>query len=362
MTGRERFLTALAHQQPDRIPFFDFLFMPELFQSVIGVKPEPYQAEDAVKLSFALGLDAVWIPSDGFGGYSPENLSSNTYRDEWGTVYEKAAGVSWPIDAPIGYPIADWDDLRNWHCPDPDDPHRTASVRQGLKLAEGKIAVMGGVLGPLSTLYALMGTEEGSVASIAEPELFHAIMRIATDYAKRAGLHLIEAGVDVVIISEDMGYNSATFLSPAAMRTMVIPYLRELAYTFKRAGCKVMMHCDGNMNAIMPEIASIGIDAWQPLERKAKNNLGEVKRTYGHIITPVGNVDSSGILPYGTKDDVREDVIECMRQAGEGGGYVIGSDHSLHDGIPVKNILAMADAIHTYGQYPLRLPKAARAT
>lgn len=356
MTGRERFLTALEHKQPDRIPFFDFLFMPELFDHVIGVNPEVYCAEDAVKLSFALGLDAVWIPSDGFGGYSPKAVGGNRYEDEWGTIYEKNPVISWPIDAPVGYPIANWEDFRNWHCPDPHDPHRTKSVENAIRLAEGKIAVLGGVLGPLTTLFMLMGTEEGTIASITDPDLFHAVMRTATDYNKHAGLHLIEAGVDTVIISEDLGYNSATFLAPEDMRNMVIPYIREMVAAFKWAGCKVMLHCDGNMNAIMPELASLGIDAWQPLERKAQNDLAWVKATYGHMITPMGNVDSSSILPYGTKEDVRQDVISCMRKAGEGGGYVIGSDHSLHGGIPVENVLAMVDAIHTYGQYPLNLP------
>lgn len=357
MTGKERFMIALEHKQPDRIPFFDFLFMPELFEHVIGVRPEVYNAEDAVKLSLALGLDAVWIPSDGFAGYSPKSMGGNQYQDEWGTVYETSLSVSGPIDAPVAYPISDWEDFRNWTCPNPHDLHRTKSVREAIQMVGDKIAVMGGVLGPLTNLYFLMGTEEGSVASILEPDLFHAIMRCVTDYNIAAGLHLIEAGVDAVIISDDLGYNSGTFLNIDAMRTMVIPYLREMVYNFKKAGSKVMLHCDGNMTAIMPEFVSIGMDAWQPLERKAHNDLKFVKDTYGHLITPVGNVDSSEILPYGTKEDVRRDVIQCMRLAGEGGGYVIGSDHSLHDGIPVENIMAMVDAIHTYGEYPLRLPK-----
>lgn len=67
------------------------------------------------------------------------------------------------------------------------------------------------------------------------------------------------------------------------------------------------------MNMILDDLAHLGIDAWQPLERKGKNDLGYVKKTYGDILTPVGNVDSSITLPFGTKQDVIDQTLECIR-------------------------------------------------
>lgn len=311
--------------------------------------------EDAINLTLKLGLDSVWIPTDGFAGYAPTMLSDNTYQDEWGTVFQKTAS-SWPIDPPVGYPISDWEDFKNWECPNPHDSNRTKSVREALKMADGRIAVLGGVTGPFTTLFFLMGMEEACLCSLEDPELFHAIMRMATDYNKAVGLHLLEAGADAVIISEDMGYNSGTFLSPAGMREFILPYVSEMAREFKAHGGRVMMHCDGNMNMILDDLAHTGIDAWQPLERKGKNDLGYVKKTYGDILTPVGNVDSSITLPFGTKQDVIDQTLECIRVAGPGGGYILGSDHSLHDGIPVENIITMFETAKRYGEYPLRLP------
>ena len=355
MTGKERFLTAMAHKQPDHIPLFDFLFMEDLFQEVIGHKPEVYNAEDAVNCSLKLGMDSVWIPSDGFAGYSPQMLGENTYIDEWGTTYKKTES-SWPIDPPVAYPIQDMEDFKNWICPNPHDLHRTKSLKEALKLADNRIAVLGGVLGPFTTLFFLMGLEEACLSSIEEPELFHAIMRAATDYNIAAGLHLLEAGADAIIISEDLGYNSGTFLSPPKMKEMVLPYICEMAQTFRKTGKRIMLHCDGNVGAILHDLAHSGIDAWQPLERKGNNDLKYVKDTYGAILTPVGNVDSSIVLPFGSKEEVEAQTLECMRIAGPGGGYILGSDHSLHDGIPVENILTMIETVKRYGKYPLCLP------
>lgn len=355
MNARERFLTAMDHKQADRIPMFDFLFQQNLFQEVLGHRPETYNFEDAVNCTLQLGLDGVWIPTDGFGGYSPEAVSATKYKDEWGTINQKTE-YSWPIDPPVEFPIKDWEDFKNWTCPVADDPHRVQSIKDAIKMADGRIAVLGGVTGPFTILFMLMGMENACLCSLTEPDLFHAIMRVATDYNKTVGLNLIEAGADAVIISEDLGYNTGTFLSPETTRTMVLPYVREMAEAYKKTGTRVMLHCDGNMNGIMDDLAHLGIDAWQPVERKGHNDLGFVKEHYGKILTPIGNVDSSTTLPFGTKEDVERQTIECMRVAGEGGGYILGSDHSLHDGIPVENIFTMIDTCHKYGEYPLKLP------
>lgn len=351
MTGRERFLTALNHGQPDRVPLFDFLFQKDLFEAVNGRRTEVYNAEDAVELSLRVGLDSVWIPDSGFAGYAIEMKPDNTYVDEWGTTFMSNTAISWPIDAPIDYPIKDWEDFKNYTWPDPNDLHRVEGVKDALKLAEGKIAVMGGVSGPFTRLLFLMGLEETCIAAYEEPELFHAMMRRSIEYDIQAGLHLLEAGADAIIISEDMGYNEGTFLSPDMMRTFMLPYVREMVIAFRKAGAPIMLHCDGNMNAIMDDLVALGVDAWQPLERKGHNDLAAVKARYGKVLTPIGNVDSSTTLPYGTKEDVIAQTKECLRVAAPGGGYVLGSDHSLHDGIPVENIFAMWETAKRYGNY-----------
>lgn len=357
MTGKERFMTAMRHGQPDRIPLFDFLFMQDLFLEAIGHRPEAYNAEDAVACSLKLGFDSVWVPTDGFAGYAPTKLPDGSYVDEWGTTC-KHNNTSWPIDAPIAYPIQNWEDYKNWSCPNPHDSHRTTSMKVAKKLAEDRIAVLGGVTGPFTTLFFLMGLEQTCMNVYDEPELIHAIMRQATDFGIAAGLHQIEAGADAMIISEDLGYNSGTFLSPDCTRSFILPYLREMTAAFRKTGVPLMLHCDGNMNGILEDFVHIGMDAWQPLERKGKNDLATIKSKYGSFLTPVGNVDSSITLPFGTTEDVVRQTLECMRIGGPGGGYILGSDHSLHDGIPVQNILTMIETCKKYGEYPLRLPNA----
>ena len=127
MTRKERFLTAVRGKQPDRLPMFDFLFQQPLYEALIGHRPGNYNARDAVACALALDHDAVWLPFGGYNGFQPKFLDANTYVDEWGTTY-RHNDASWPIDAPIDYPIKTRQDFARYQAPDPTLPGRAAEL------------------------------------------------------------------------------------------------------------------------------------------------------------------------------------------------------------------------------------------
>jgi uroporphyrinogen decarboxylase len=78
-------------------------------------------------------------------------------------------------------------------------------------------------------------------------------------------------------------------------------------------------------------------------------DLRAIKEQYGHRFCIIGNIDSSKTLPYGSIEDVAAEVKEAIDIAAPGGGYILASDHSLHDGIPIENILEMFRVGKEYG-------------
>ena len=84
MTRKERFLTALKVQQPDRVPMFDFLFQQPLYEALIGHRPGSYNGRDAVECALALDHDGVWLPFGGFSGYQPQIPGENVYHGRVG--------------------------------------------------------------------------------------------------------------------------------------------------------------------------------------------------------------------------------------------------------------------------------------
>jgi uroporphyrinogen decarboxylase len=80
-------------------------------------------------------------------------------------------------------------------------------------------------------------------------------------------------------------------------------------------------------------------------------NLSELKERYGDDIVFCGAIDTQRILPYGTPQEVKEEVKRVISILGEGGGYMVASVHTIMSEVPPENILAMVDAVEEFGHY-----------
>jgi uroporphyrinogen decarboxylase len=348
MTRKERFLTTVRVQQPDRVPMFDFLFQEPMYEALIGHRPGSYNAADAVACALALGHDGVWIPFGAFLGFQPRYVANDTYVDEWGTTFRRTES-SWPLDAPVDYPIKSRLDLARYTPPDPTLPGRISEIEIACSLERDHIAILGGVAGPFTTAWMLMGYEQIGYVLYDDPEMLTDVFRISNEYNKEAARRSVEAGCDAMWISDDLGDSSRGFMRLNHFRKHYLPYLAELAEYIDGLGVPILLHCCGRFIDYLPDLAQTRIAAIHPLQRTAGMDLRWVKENYGHRFCVIGNIDSSRTLPYGTQADVAAEVREAINIAAPGGGYVLASDHSLHDGIPVENIIALSRAGLEYG-------------
>ena len=182
MTPRERFLAALRRQPVDRVPIYDFLFQRPLFTELIGRTPASFNARDAMDLTVKLGLDGVWIPFGAFAGWTPESLGEHVYKDEWGTTFETNAS-SWPIDAPIAYPLPNRAALAGYTPPDAGAEGRLTEIETAVAmnraLGENAVAVFGGVGGPLTTTWMLVGYEDICLSLYDDPAFIEEVAQLA---------------------------------------------------------------------------------------------------------------------------------------------------------------------------------------
>lgn len=84
-------------------------------------------------------------------------------------------------------------------------------------------------------------------------------------------------------------------------------------------------------------------------------DLRTVKRMVGERVCLVGNIDCAHLLPHGTPEQVEQAVIQAIRDAGEGGGYILSSSNSIHSSVNPANFVAMIEAAHKHGAYGSRL-------
>lgn len=348
---RERILKALHGIVPERIPVFDFLFSQKLFQDILGRKPDLYNFEDVVDLAFALRLDAVFIP---FGGYRRECLGENTYRDEWGTTYQVDCRASWPIDPPVAFPVKNREDWKNYLFPDPHLPHRTKEIQEAVRKAGGEIAVFGGISGPFTAAWLILGLENMLFLLYDDPLLVREVLEKCTYFFVKAGKKVVEAGADVLLISDDLGFKSGSFMSPEQLRDFVIPFLAEQVRALLPLGVPIVFHSDGKIDVILGDIVRMGISGYHPAEREAGMNIGLLREAYPELCL-IGNVNNKTTLVLGSPEDVMAEAAECALIAGLKGHYVLASDHSVHHDVPVENVLAMVEFAERYGWYPLNV-------
>ena len=75
-----------------------------------------------------------------------------------------------------------------------------------------------------------------------------------------------------------------------------------------------------------------------------------LKSKYGErLVFWGGGVDTQQVLPFGTPQEVREQVLRRCQIFSPGGGFVFNTIHNIQAGTPVENIVAMVDALRSFG-------------
>jgi uroporphyrinogen decarboxylase len=379
LTSRERVRIALNHQEPDRVPiditytkkpYLDVrraLGFPE--QEVLPdvwdrVKPTP----DVVK---ALGCDLFWVGLKGGSKKQKFSFDLDQYRTEWGVVFHKVLRPDGEYqfemrEYPITEPTMDALDAYSW--PDAMDPARYSgveeSVREIYETTDWAIcARLGGNIWELGNY--LTGQENWMMHVALNPDFCVELMSRVAEFQKimyREGLKRIGKYLSVIRLGgEDFGTQSGLLISPKMFKTLVKPILKDVYLGIKEqlddlgnSDCKLMLHSCGGIEPLLEDFIEIGVDILDPVQTRAKGmNAYQLKQKWGDQISFHGGIDTQGILPFGTAEEVIEETkikLECFAP---GGGYILCPTHNLQADVPGENVLAMVNTTQEYGQYPI---------
>jgi uroporphyrinogen decarboxylase len=351
MKPRERYITALTGGTPDRVPVGDYLFSRKLQQHFLDYTTELYGAEAQIKLASELGLDCLWVPVNGFCGTEDEpHAEGERYLDEWGVKYIKNG---WPIMVQIESPVKSRADWERYVMPAAAVPYRLRFLTEAVRANEHELALQAGFLGPLTMMYwYLMDLETLCYMLVDDPELIHGMTDAFVKWVLECAQQVVDlGGVDCFSISDDWGGTHALLMSPAHLREFFIPPFRRIVQGLKSLGLPVIMHNDGRIWDVLDDLVDTGIDGFHPVERAAGMDLAKVKHDYAGRLCPIGNVNNKSTMSVGTPEEVEAEVRECIEIGAPGGGYILSTDHSIHDGMPLENVMAYLEAARKYGRY-----------
>lgn len=163
---------------------------------------------------------------------------------------------------------------------------------------------------------------------------------------------LAMAGVDILRLGDDFGTQKSLMMSPATFREIMKPRLKKIidAAREQRPDIIIFFHSDGSIMPLIPDFIDMGIDVLNPVQPECID-LPEVKRRFGDRLSFWGGVGIQTTMPFGTPDEVRDEVRQVIEILGEGGGLCIAPTHALQSDVPWENVVAFFEAVDRYGWY-----------
>ena len=160
--------------------------------------------------------------------------------------------------------------------------------------------------------------------------------------------------VTVVFASgTDFGQQNGPFVSPKAYRDLFKPFNKAVNdWVHEHTTWKTFIHSCGSVRALIPDFIDAGFDILNPVQCSAACMVPEeLKQEFGDRVTFWGGgVDTQKTLPFGTVDEVRQEVCARLKTFGKGGGYVFNTIHNVQARVPIENVLAMYETVRTCGR------------
>lgn len=383
MNSRQRLLTTLNHQEPDRVPF-DLgsaqitgihLVAYRRLRQTLGLPAVEPQVCDAIQqlalpdedLIQRLGVDVRGLfPLNSHNWNVIEKKAGDywLYHDEWGITHRRPRpeGLYYSIvQVPLPGPDVSAADIERHRWPNMADPRRIAGLRQQAEQyrAEGyAVFLKDPFAGIFEMSQRIVGMENCLMMMVTDPEvmeaLFDKLLELKLSFWDMALPRLADV-VDVISYADDYGTQSSQLISPAMFRARIKPRLEILFGHIKRLAptARLFFHSDGNVRPLLPDFIELGVDILNPVQFTAAGmELAALKRDYGQsLVLWGGGVDTQGTLPAGTPQQVKQEVRRNVETLAPGGGFVFNTIHNIQADVPPENILAMWEALQEYGRY-----------
>jgi uroporphyrinogen decarboxylase len=182
--------------------------------------------------------------------------------------------------------------------------------------------------------------------------LFDRLLELKLAFWEMALPHLADV-VDVIAEFDDYGTQASQLISPRMFRQQVKPHLKILFERIKQLApdARRFFHSCGNVRPLLPDFIEMGIEILNPVHVRATSmEPSALKRDFGDaLVFWGGGVDTQGVLPMGTPQQVKDDVRRNIEALAPGGGFVFNTVHNIQADVPPQNIVAMWEALQEYG-------------
>ncbi|MGD0361716.1 MAG: uroporphyrinogen decarboxylase family protein [Bryobacteraceae bacterium] len=337
LSKRERILRALRREPIDRLPTQTNYTpaMGRLLSAHFGVSESDLPAR--------LGNHLLRVDID---HARRTNADGSIAFDWWGAGWDTRTEGYWHSFAPLKDSL----DLDRYAWPDPNEAALLNSARQAI-LRDGANHFIAPNIGMclFERAWSLRGFDQLLMDMLERTEWVAELLDRITEIQAALARRFVAAGVAGGYFGDDYGAQRAMLFSPRLWRRLIKPRLATLFAIFTDAGLPVILHSDGDIRAILPDLVEIGMTTLNPVQPEVLDHAW-LRKEYGSKLSFYGGISTQGVLPGGTVEQVRAATLACARAlAPEGTGLVLGPSHRMQSDIPPRNVEAMLDAFDQSG-------------
>lgn len=234
------------------------------------------------------------------------------------------------------------DELEKYRWPSPDWFDYESIKYQCDKFKD--TAIMTGHEGPFQIATFLRSTEKLFTDMALEPDFAHRIFDRMVEFELEFYERIFEAAdgqIDILRPHDDYGTQISLLFSLDMWREYFKENTRKLADLAHKYNAFYQQHSCGAISSIIPELIDCGADILEPLQKVKGLEPDVIKRDFGDKLCFQGGIDTQGLLPFGTPDDVRRETRYYIETLNRNGGYILMASQGFEGDVPIENIEAM---------------------
>jgi uroporphyrinogen decarboxylase len=382
LTRKERIIKALKHEEPDRIPIDLRHISIRAYNNLLaylGINNDDIEVTSTYgqkaafdrKVFKEMGLeicpDTEEIRLSGPCNWRPcWKLDIQTEKDCYWFIDEWQRKWRMPKDGYyydiVEFPLSKIDNINDYNWPDPEDPARFAGIENLVKhYRENTDAALffqdtigNGFLQMGAMLY---GYENWFLMLASEPQKAHKFLDKYLELKLKFWdeiLTRIGNEIDVVLELDDLGAQDAPLISTQMYKKFIKPRQKRLfSFIKERTKAKLFFHSDGAIYDFIPDLIEVGVDILNPIQYSAaKMDTKILKKEFGKdLVFWGGGIDTQNILPFGSKDQITEEIKSKINDLAPGGGFVFDTTHVIQSDVPPENIVTMLETFNNYCKY-----------
>ena len=269
------------------------------------------------------------------------NLDDTHYRDGFGSVWSTAGRPFHLVEPGLRSPSFD-----DYQFPAADVFIDAELGRAAVRTCDANpdsFRVAGFGWGVFERSWNIRGFEEVLLDVISEPDFYEELLDRIIELHLKFIAASVELPVDGIFFSDDWGDQRGVLMGPERWRRFFKPRVAKLYQAAHDAGKLTLSHCCGNVEDIVPDLIEIGLDVLESVQPEAMSPY-ELKKKWGDKITFWGGLGSQSTIPFGTRQEIFDEVQHLCTEMPRGGGYILAPAKGLQPETSGENAAAVLEA------------------